>query len=444
MINPECKTCAWEQNNGPINPTLSHKEAGKLVGCNEASIRRHRKHANNSTPAPKAKPLEGATGEFKYGADGQVQSGDFANVKNEGALSNWDHVFAKFGLDPEQFEIVGDTVRASTWQQSRGQDDGTRDLIDMYSYRASFRRITDDNLTDEDIEAACERVRSWNIKPSHHKASGAPVAAILNLSDMQLFKSEGGGVDATLDRLRDGLENFITEIHRQRLTHNINELVIVNNGDPFEGIAGNYASQTHTVQGGLRAQMNLVLDVWMNFAKILYPMFEKGQFVSVLCNHTEFGRQGGAAKSITSDSDNGSAFLAETLERVLRMSPAFDHVDFTIPHDEMNVYTEAAGVTMAFNHGHKIPGNDVTGFEKWLNGQVRGDRDAANARIWVTAHRHNFQAWDLGSTFAFSTPSCDGGSKWLRDATGRFSRSGILSFLVGNHHHLGWSDVAFL
>lgn len=427
--NPDCLTCQHETINGPLDSNISHKNAAAIVGCSEASIRRHRKHSMSVAAQAIAHDQE-------YVNDTHDPEKGSSYTRAAGTMwgeNEWRDFLRLKGTDPD---TVTFTFGATTNPQG--------------GYWNKLLNVRKKPLTPElmhaalDIEAACKRVRSWNIKPSRPKASGTPVAAILNLSDMQLFKSEGGGVDATLDRLRDGLENFITEVHRQRLTHNVNEIVIVNNGDPFEGIAGNYASQTHTVQGGLRAQMNLVLDVWMNFAKILYPMFEKGQFVSVLCNHTEFGRQGGAAKSITSDSDNGSAFLAETLERVLRMSPAFDHVDFTIPHDEMNVYTEAAGVTMAFNHGHKIPGNDVTGFEKWLNGQVRGDRDAANARIWVTAHRHNFQAWDLGSTFAFSTPSCDGGSKWLRDATGRFSRSGILSFLVGNHHHLGWSDVAFL
>jgi hypothetical protein len=65
-------------------------------------------------------------------------------------------------------------------------------------------------------------------------------------------------------------------------------------------------------------------------------------------------------------------------------------------------------------------------------------------KIWVTAHRHNFQCWDLGSATGFQCPSADGGSKWLKDMNGKYSRAGILSFLVGEHHHLGWSDIAFL
>jgi hypothetical protein len=189
--------------------------------------------------------------------------------------------------------------------------------------------------------------------------------------------------------------------------------------------------------------MNGVLDVWSQYARTLYPQFDKGQFVSVLCNHGELGRMGGA-KNQTSDSDNGSAFLAETLQRILTGRPEFDHVEWTIPHDEMNVYTDIAGIPTAFNHGHKIPGSDATGFEKWLNGQVRGDDQAHKAKVWITAHRHNYQSFDLGSTTVHQAPSCDGGSKWLRDMTGKFSRSGILALLIGEHDPMGWSDVAFL
>ena len=375
------------------------------------------------------------------------EGGSFQNVVIEGGVAkDWTKVFTFFNLDPDEFEVVDETVRFSTWQQSKASEDGSRDRVQLWSCSGKFRRkAKDEGILDAEVEAAQKRVRKWKLpKRIPGSGLGEPVAAVLNLADMQLGKSEGGGVEATEDRLRAGLENFQAELDRQRKHRNINELVIVNNGDPFEGIAGNYAAQTFTVQGGLRKQMNLVLDVWSSYARELFPQFDKGQFVSVLCNHTEFGRQGGASKSITSDSDSGSAFLAETLQRILSASPGFDHVDYTIPHDEMNVFTTAANVPMGFNHGHKIPGSDAAGFEKWLNGQARGDQRVNEARIWVTAHRHNFQAWDLGSTFGFSCPSCDGGSKWLRDTTGKFSRSGTLAFLVGEHHRLGWSDLAFL
>jgi hypothetical protein len=111
----------------------------------------------------------------------------------------------------------------------------------------------------------------------------------------------------------------------------------------------------------------------------------------------------------------------------------------------MSVFAESiGGVKLGFNHGHTIPGKDATGFEKWLNSQVRGDVDAHAAQVWVTAHRHHFQAFDLGSCSVFQCPSLDGGSKWLRDLTGKYAQSGVLAFLANPASPVAWSDAAFL
>jgi len=379
-------------------------------------------------------------------ADVTPDGGEFVNVQTVEPVSDWSKIFERFDLDPAVFVIVDDTVRMSTWQQSKRLEGGDRDTVNLYSYSARFTRVREGAVTAADVEAAQTRVRGWKLpRRTPGTGLGEPVAAVLNLADMQLWKPDGDGLDGTLQRLYDGLENADRYITRQRKSgRNIDEIVLVNNGDPFEGIAGNYANQSHTVQGGLRAQMNTVLDVWEAYARELYPKFDKGQFVTMHCNHTQFGRQGGAKNAITGDEDTGGAFLGETLQRILRGRKDFDHVTFTIPHDEMNVYTTIAGVPVGFNHGHKIPGTDASGFEKWLNGQVRADDRAHAARIWITAHKHHYAAWDMGSTFVFQCPSCDGGSKWLTDTTGRFSRSGILALLIGDHDPMGWSDQAFL
>lgn len=363
-------------------------------------------------------------------------------------LDDWSPVFALFNLNADEFEVVDDTVRMSTWQTSRRTDDGDRDTVQLYSYSARFKRKPKARLSDAEIAQRRAEVAKWRFPKStvSHTAKHANtgnVAAVINLADIQGGKSEGGGVAATQQRLLDGLENVQRWLDRMRTEYNITEIVIANNGDPMENCAGNYAAQLFTVELNHRGQMNFVLDMWTLYAKQLFPQFDKGQFVSVLCNHGEFGRMG-SAKSQTSDSDNAGAFLAESLQRVLAERPEFAHVEWTIPHDEMNVYPTVAGIPMAFNHGHKIPGSDANGFEKWLNAQVRGDDRAHKARIWQTAHRHHYASWDMGSCSVFQAPSLDGGSKWLKDMTGRYSRSGILTYLVGEHAPLGWSDMAFL
>ena len=379
----------------------------------------------------------------EFRMDGSL--GKFTNFVSDKPLTDFSDVFRKFDRDPDEFEIVG-TVAMKAWQQSAfDKKSQKRSTVTLYSYGARFRKKGAHAISQEDIDALIREARMWSISDKPAPMPGAPVAAVLNLADMQLFKRDGGGFHATMNRLRFALHRFRDHVQEVRARGiNLNELIIVNNGDPFEGIAGNYANQAHTVEGGLRAQMNAVLDVWMMFARELYPLFEKRQFVSVLCNHTQFGRQGGAKDSITGEEDNGSAFLAETLQRILHATPCFEDVKFTIPHDEMNVYTTAAGIPMGFNHGHKIPKSDASGFETWLNGQVRADRQAYDVRVWVTAHRHNMQMFDIGNASVLQCPSCDGGSKWLTDTTGKHSNAGVVSILVGEHHRLGWSDMQFL
>lgn len=375
---------------------------------------------------------------------------EFRNVKTDQPLdSDWSAVFARFGKDPRYFRIKNDTVkmRISEWQQSRRTDDGDRDTVTLhsYSYDAAFERLPQPPLPDEEIAEHRKRVQKWKLPPRLHVYTNPalPVAAVINLADIQGGKSEGGGVQATIDRLLDGLENVQRWLNRCAEFHQIDEIVIVNNGDPIEGCDGSYASQLFSVELDMRSQMNFVLDMWETYARTLFPQFEKARFVSVLCNHGQLSRQNGRDNK-TTDADNAGGFLAETLQRILSERAEFDHVRWTIPRDEMIVYAEAAGVPMGFCHGHKIPKNDANGFEQWLNGQVRGDTRAHNAKIWVTAHRHNFQAWDLGNASAFQCPSLDGGSKWLRDKTGKYSRAGLIAFLVGEHFPLNWSDLAFL
>ena len=423
-----------------LNFSISSGKVEAKWGIAKSAVNKWRSRARAGEPLPSAGTAAGKVASAILADDVQRDSEDrllsaVRMTDTAWGRDEWREFIRAHGQDP-------DTVTFTYGVTSNPTGGYWNKLLNVRTLASA----PGDLITEDDVEDARKRVRAWKL-PQRIPGTGlgAPVAAVLNLADMQLGKSEGGGVEATEKRLYDGLENFHRWVERQRKGgRNIDELCIVNNGDPGEGIAGNYASQTHTVERNLRGQLNLVLDVWEGYARTLYPQFDKGRFVSVLCNHMEFGRQGGAAKSLTGDSDNGSAFLAETLQRVLRGRSEFDHVEFTVPHDEMNVYATVAGVPMGFNHGHKIPGSDAAGFEKWLNGQVRYDPQAYAARIWVTAHKHNFQQWEMGSTHVFQCPSCDGGSKWLRDATGRFSRSGILAFLVGEHEPLGWSDPAFL
>jgi hypothetical protein len=349
--------------------------------------------------------------------------------------SDWDDVLKGFGLDPAEFYVVDDTVRMSKWQQSKRTESGDRDVVWLYSYKARFARRSP-TLTEPDLAEIQAKIDKWRSRPSRPLSSDSePCTFLINWADWQIGKSENGGVAATVDRIQASFDACKVRIKELRKAgRNIEKVAIFNMGDPSEGCDNNYASQRFTVQLNLRAQLNLVLDLWTQGVAALDPDL----FASVLCNHGEWTRNG-TGSSTTSDSDNVGGYLGDTLQRI------FDETgpsEWHIAHDEMVQMVELSGVPVAFTHGHKISGKEI----EWLRGQSqklqyeRGEMP----RLWITAHRHHLSVEDYGPFFRFQCPSLDGGSKWFTDASGKWSTPGTLTLLVGNHDPKGWSDLAVL
>lgn len=358
-------------------------------------------------------------------------------------VGDWDGVLRSFGLDPSVFEIVDDTVRMSKWQSSKRLENGDRDLIWLYSYRARFRRRVVIGLADAELHDLKQQIAKW--KPIQRQqtssADAEPCTMVVCWADQQLGKSQGGGVEATVERILDGFQSTVDRVKELRkIGRNIQQIAIVNMGDPVEGCDGNYASQLFTVELTQRQQLLLALDLWAQGVRRLVPLATDAEFISVLCNHGEWTRRGG--KSVTSDSDNAGGFLTDALQMVLQDRADLDHMTWKVPHDEMITTSILSGVKVAFTHGHKISGKEI----EWLRGQsIRILREEGREPdIWVTAHRHHLQVQDFGPWYRFQCPSNDGGSKWYTDMSGNWSTAGTLTFLTGKHDPRGWSDMAVL
>lgn len=355
---------------------------------------------------------------------------------------DWSSVLRSFGLDPDVFEIADDTVRMSKWQSSKRLENGDRDLIWLYSYRAKFRRKPVDALPDDEVEDLRSYVQKWKPLPKVvTPESDKPATMVVCWADQQLGKSAGGGVDATVERILDGINATVARVKELRkIGRVIEKIAIVNMGDPVEGCDGNYASQLFTVELTQRQQLLLALDIWAQGVRQLAALAEESEFISVLCNHGEWMRRGG--KAVTSDSDNAGGFLTDALQRILAGRPEVEKLKWNIPHDEMITTSVLSGVKVAFTHGHKIVGKEV----EWLRGQsIRVLREEGREPdIWVTAHKHHLQVQDFGPWYRFQCPSNDGGSKWYTDMSGNWSTPGTLTFLVGGHDSRGWSDMAVL
>ena len=353
--------------------------------------------------------------------------------------TDWSAVLIGFGLDPNVFQIVDDTVRMSKWQSSKRLENGDRDLIWLYSYKARFKRKTT-AITDLDIETLRNRIAKWKPTTAPIKQnSGIPSTFVFNWADLQLGKSAGGGVEATVARMTASIEAGVKRIKElQRAGHNIEGIAFTNMGDPFEGCDGNYASQLFTVELTQRQQLLLGIDLFAKAITTLAPLTPRLDVLGVLCNHGEWMRRGG--KQVTSDSDNSGGFLLDALYRIL--DDKIPNIHWTIPHDEMVTTKVLSDVKVAFAHGHKITGKKVD----WFNAQSIKILREENREpdLWVTAHFHHLEIVDHGAYTSLQCPSLDGGSKWFADAKGVWSTAGVLTFLVGRHDIRNYSDISVL
>ena len=363
------------------------------------------------------------------------------------STEDWAHVFEVFNLDPEKYSIIDNTVRCKTWQQSKGREDGGRDIIQLYSYGARFQKRVDSELDDVDINAIVERMWQVGSTPPEPTENSDPCTFVVCWADLQLGKNEGGGVAATSARFLKALDDTEKRIlDLKRNGRNITKIVIANMGDPIEGCDQNYAQQTFTVELNMRDQLVLALNLFTLGISRLANLAEKIEFVSVLCNHGEWNRKSG--KSITDDADNAGGFLADVLQMIFDRREDSDRFTWVIPKDEMIVAHRISGVQVAFTHGHKMPqsSDNIKAENGWLQNQsIKILRDTGyEPRLWVTAHRHHGMVLDFGAWWRIQCSALDGGSKWFTDSSGKWATPGITTFVVGKHDVRGFSDYEIL
>ena len=359
-------------------------------------------------------------------------------------IVNWDSILISFGLDPEVFEVLDDKVRMSKWQSSKRLENGDRDLIWLYSYKATFIKRKVPALKTTDITDLRKSIK--NFKPLvKTKTDLPPSTFVICWADWQLGKSGSGGVRATTERVLDSFDKTVKRIKElKKLGRNIEEIAIINMGDPVESCTGHYASQLFSVELTQREQLLLALDLWTIGIQSIAPLANKVQFIGTLSNHGEWQRRNG--RNITTDSDSADGFLVDALVRIF--SDKGYPISWTIPHDEMVVQSNLSGIEAAFTHGHKIAGKE----SEWLRAQtLRQIKDSGvEPTLWFTAHKHHIRVDDFGAFTRFQCPSLDsdgsssGGSKWFADTAGWWSSPGTLSLLVGQHDKRGWSDLEVL
>lgn len=351
-----------------------------------------------------------------------------------------------FGYDPDHWEVESQGTM-SKWQQSKGNKDGTRDIVWLYSYKGvKFRRIRpEDILTEKQFEEAVTSAREWPSSPLVRRTLGSPlqppVTYVHHIGDTQAGKGEGGGLEGLDGRLVKSLEATIEDIkYHQRAGAHIEAIVDAHSGDIVENIFGHYETQTITT-ATMRAQYAFAVETEIRRLKALSEFGLPIIIPRTPSNHGEH-RTSVGGRSITTESDNLDLQIAESVKRVLEETPLKDQLEWIIPHDDPLTKFTASGVNMVLTHGHKIERNTENGVVALHHAMVN---EGYNAKVFLLGHKHHFIAKELGcGTSMIQNAALDGGSPYYFNMTGKQNSAGVIGFLAGQHYKLGYSHITLL
>ena len=420
VIVKDCKTCTHEANNGPLDYTKGLKALAAIVGCNEKSIWRHRKHMNDAAETRDNDVAVNVSGGYELNA--ATGEGEFNNVTTNQPLetaTDWRHIFERFKLDPDRFEIVGNTVRCSMWQQSRRTDDGDRDVIDLYSYRAQFQRKTADAI---DLPALYAAAR--NITPARATNPGTRTTVVV-YSDPQIGKvARRGGTPEYLQRAHE-VRAKLNELLAERAPA---QTVLLDGGDGFEGFNSG-GNPMFTNDLSLAGQMDLYGTELFEFVNLMHshaPVTVAG----VPSNHTAWRN---AKQNLGNPQDDLGLFMHHQVAKITSAAGMNVTWHEPEPYDE-SVAVTVPGATIGLVHGNQFgPGQAITWWEK----QTFGAGAVTRADILVSGHYHSFGAGVAGRNPItgkqrtwLGAPTLDGGSDWFRQTAGRDSDPGLLVFDV--------------
>ena len=365
-------------------------------------------------------------------------------VVNAPINGDWSNVLALFNLAPAEFEVVDDTVRMSTWQQSARSKDGDRDSIQLYSYSARFRRVTRDMVP-------VETVKRWRsnllraVKPSARRAGSGTY--LMLVADPQIGKKR---TEDAVTNWKRGVRGHLAEI--QRLTDlgvPPAGVHVAFMGDEVEGFANNYGNQAHTIELNQAAQLELAYDlmVWTikQAAGTGFPVSAS----AVISNHGEWTRNG-SKDPVTSAGDNASTHLARQVRTLFdELEPlGGPKVAWTIGEGDPAVTVTLSGVRCYFTHGYVEKGRGTSSETRTraaIERQILGrTADLGDVELWYFAHFHHFYSNEFEGRTVFGCPALEAekSSEYMLNQYGVWSPSGMLGMLVGRRSARGWSHAS--
>ena len=339
--------------------------------------------------------------------------------------ANFDEFLRSAGYDPDVYEVVGNTVRTSKWQQREGGEMLT-------SYRFTFR------LKVAQVDLPLLYSLAKKTKPPKTPQVTAGKVFVIVPADYQIGKTDArGGTPETVQRIHQSYE----AIERKLKAGKYERIVILDAGDIIEGIS-NKANNQQLATNDLSVpqQVDLAAALMWELLKIA-SKYAPVTYASVGSNHCQV-RVGGQAIGKPAVDDWGRSILQQ-LARLSREKPL--PVDFQVAEDDdeslaIDPFGDEFHI-IGLVHGHQAGRPD--GVPTWWERQTFGHQPVVAATILCTGHFHHMQVRELGvsrnggSRYWIQGSTSDAGSSWYRRNNGSESATGIVCFELeqGKHFH---------
>lgn len=375
--------------------------------------------------------------------DGESKTGTITTGALDEAPEDWSDMLAYWGMNPDIYEIDGDTIQFSAYDGWGREEQGTQALSKIqYSFKAKLR-LRRGAIDENDIDLLELLTLAQKKRKSTKKPVEGDTTFVVCLSDWQIGNNDGGGIEAQMDALvalPDLLKKQLADL--RKIGKKIDTIAIIGLGDLFENCAGFYRHQEYTVELNMRDQAKVIRRSLFEIINQLAPLAPKIIVAAVGGNHGE--NRGNGNKYFTDKADNGDVAVFEQVYDIFHSNPngAYDHLDWRIPEADLAIDMDLSGYPVAATHGH-IPrpaGGAIPALWKWWEKQALGRfyPGVASSNLLLVGHFHHFNVKEQLNRTIMVAPSLTDVSDYFGDSQGVMSSPGTLTLTVDKD---GWDYV---
>jgi hypothetical protein len=395
----QCLTCVFEQTSGTVvDESKSNKEWGRVIGVNEASIRRHKKHRGSVENV--------AAGSEVHRPDG---SSDYSRFSEEPwGYENFRTFIRERGQDPDKVTFT------FGWTSNPGGG--------FWNKLNNVKPIA-----DTAVEAGLSDLSTLyaTVTEAPRKTiSNQKRATVVCLADWQIGKTgRRGGSAETLQRLA----NARAELEKVYAERQPGTILLLDLGDGIEGFESGGDPQ-FTNDLSLPDQLDAYSTEVFKFVAQAYSVASDVKVGAVPSNHAAWRR---GKQSLGKPSDDFGLYVHREVSKVSKA--AGYEVSWYFPDDyDETLCVDVLGTGVGAVHGNQFGPNKAI---DWWQAQAFGSQAITKADVLATGHYHSWGSGVAGinpfsgrERYWLGAPTLDNGSDWYRGLRGRDSLPGTLVF----------------